>query len=451
MELKDIKSAISKATGIGELNPMQVAVALTSSHKVVLLSPTGSGKTLAYATWLLRRIAPKECGAGALLCVIVAPSRELVRQICDVVRPVAAMFGIKTLAMYGGNSFAAEASSVTGEMPGIIVATPGRLLDHIDRGSIDVSRVRRIVFDEYDKTLELGFHEQMRKIARRLGNKLSKNTALSVMVTSATALAEVPDFVDLSHAEIINFTSTDARNERLRIVEAKSPTRDKLATLAALIRQCSAEGPIMVFVNHRESADRVGEYLRSQDISCAVYHGGFDQQHREMALARFDSRAAKVLVATDLAGRGIDVENVATIIHYHSAPDKDVWTHRNGRTARGSSTRGTVYVITGPDEYAPDFAEIEHEFYPDLSLDTPVKAEKTLIYINRGKRDKISRGDILGYIVKQAGIPGDAVGKITIGLSYALVAVNNDYADAVIAASKAAKLKNQRFVASRVD
>lgn len=446
----EIISAITKATGIRVLNPMQVAVASCTARRLVLLSPTGSGKTIAYLLAVLKRMDAMKPRPEGLLTVVIAPTRELVRQIAEVMRPVGALLGWKTLAVYGGNSFADEHASILGDMPAIIVATSGRFLDHIVRRSFNCETVRFVVLDEYDKSLELGFQDEMRQITTKLGVGLPKRTPDFVMVTSATRLVEVPDFVNIDKAELIDFTLPDNKNERLTVVEAKSATRDKLTTLAAVIRSVESDGPIIVFVNHRESADRVGQYLRKNSISNVVYHGGLQQQQREMALAQFDSKAVKVLVSTDLAARGIDIAGVATVIHYHPAADRETWTHRNGRTARVGAA-GSVYVITGPEEYAPEFAEVDHEMYPDLTLDTPVKAEKTLIYINRGKRDKISRGDILGYLVKQADVPMSSVGKITVGINYSLVAVDHAFVQQVIATSKTAKLKNIRILASIVD
>ncbi len=447
MKLTDIKAAIRKTAGIAELNPMQTAVAASDARRIVLLSPTGSGKTIAFTTAILRRISPAEAAEGALNTVIIAPSRELVRQIFDVIRPVAGSFGLKTVVLYGGNSFSSEEASIAGGMPAIVVATPGRLLDHINRGTLDVSGVANVVLDEYDKTLELGFQDEMKRISGRLSRNLPGGQPRFVMVTSATRLTDVPAFVDIAKAERIDFTAETPDTSRLRIVNVPSPDRDKLATLAALIRSLPANGPVIVFVNHRESADRVGAFLDREHISAAVYHGGLDQQQREIALARFDSHAARVLVATDLAGRGIDIEGVQAVIHYHPAADKEIWTHRNGRTARVDRT-GEVYVITSSDENIPDFVVTENDYYPDMTATGAVPSEMALIYFDRGKRDKISRGDIAGFIMKQAGVPADAVGKITVGARYSLAAVRPEYTNAVIAAAKAGKLKNTRTRAS---
>lgn len=446
MEISAIRDIISGTLEIKTLNEMQVAVSASDSDRIILLSPTGTGKTVAFTVALLRRLdIDRDCFKPR--AVIIAPSRELVRQVYEVVRTVTSKVGLKSLAMYGGNPFDIEQSSVAGRVPDIVVATPGRLLDHLQRGTLDVSGVRLVVLDEYDKTLELGFHEQMGKLSAKLGAALPGGQPAFVMMTSATPLAEMPPFISVERAETIDFTGTSDLGDRLRIVGVPSFDNDKLQTLGALLRAVSPRGQCVVFVNHRQSADRVGAWLRDQKISTVVYHGGLDQQSRETALARFDSRAAKVLVATDLAGRGIDIDGVQSIIHYHLPADQSGWTHRNGRTARVRNT-GEIYVITSPADNLPPFIDADSDFYPDLTDRSPVKADMTLLYLDRGKRDKLSRGDIAGFIMKRAGVPSDDVGRITLGNNYALVAVKPEWAAAVMDALRNDKLKNLRVRAS---
>lgn len=446
MKQREIKDTIARVLGIETLNAIQGAVAASDARRMVVLSPTGSGKTLAFTIAILQRIDPKQVTPPE--AVVVCPSRELARQIYDVVRPVAAEFGLKTVALYGGNRFSDEEASIAGRIPDIIIATPGRLLDHINRGTLNIDRTSSLVLDEYDKILELGFLDEMSRIVRRAGSALPRKQPRFVMLTSATRLTDVPDFLDLKTAEVIDMTATNDVQARLRIVGVPSPSRDKLDTLAALIRSIP-DGPIIVFVNHRESADRVGAFLNRQHISHVVYHGGLDQIHREIALATFHSHAARVLVATDLAGRGIDIDNVRAVIHYHPAADNETWTHRNGRTARIDRT-GEVYVITGPDENIPDFVNTDNDFYPDMEATGAVYAPMDLVYLDLGKRDKISRGDVAGFVMKQCGIEPDRVGKITLGAQYSLVAVANEAVKTVLETAKTARLKGKRVRASLV-
>lgn len=418
----------ARRMGIQELNAMQRAVSSLRAPAMILLAPTGSGKTLAFSIAVLKRL--KHAGTG-VQTVIMAPSRELAMQINNVLRPLAA--GYKTLCMYGGNAFSAEEASIRGAVPDIVIATPGRLLDHVNRKTLDISSAHTLVVDEYDKTLELGFHEDVRRITRRL-TKLTFSA-----LTSATRLDDMPPFIKADRAEVI-----DALNDSkpsIMVMEVPSATRDKLDTLAALVRHINA--PTMVFVNHRDAVDRVVKSLRSRGVTAMAYHGGMEQRDREIAVAAFRSGAAPILVATDLAARGLDISGVDSVIHYHLPVNEQAYTHRNGRTARAGA-EGNVYVITGPDEVTADYIVTHHPFYPDMTAIEQVVAPWTMLYINAGKREKISKGDVAGYMMKQCGISAADVGTITIGADYALVAVRPADVKKILATAKTARLKNQR-------
>lgn len=430
MDTQAIRKQINAQLGIAELNSMQEAVADAPEGNLILVAPTGSGKTIAFAISILRDVNFRKAKAPSVL--VLAPARELVMQTYDVLRRLC--HGVATVtAVYGGNSFQAEEGTLGANTPDILVATPGRLLDHIKRGTLDLGGIQQLVIDEYDKTLELGFQDELERICRKLPKK--RRTVL----TSATVPEQLPEFVHMNNATTIDVNA----QLRLTIMDVPSPVRDKLDTLAALLRSIAREKRVMVFVNHRESAERVAEGLRSRKIDAALYHGGLEQMQREQAVAKFSSDAAPVLVATDLAARGLDIPDVGAVVHYHMPVDKAAYTHRNGRTARAGAS-GEVYVITGPDESVPDFVVTSHSYYPDALAETPLRGRMTLLHIGAGKRDKISRGDIAGFVMKQAGVPHDAVGRITLGLSYALVAVEPQYAAQVIDAARTNKLKNKR-------
>jgi superfamily II DNA/RNA helicase len=433
LKLADIRRRISDATGITNLNAMQQSVAATTAPDMVLLAPTGSGKTLAFTIAMLRRLDTAYAGKG-VSAVVIAPSRELVMQIFTVVRPVAS--GFKTIAMYGGNAFSAEQASIEGSVPDIVIATPGRLLDHLNRGTLNVSTARTLVVDEYDKTLELGFQDELRRIVRRL-TKVN-----STVLTSATRISELPPFIDAQKAQVLDFSQNDSPASRIVTMNVPSPERDKIDTLAALLRSINAQSA-MVFVNHRESAERVYNELAKRGIDSSLYHGGLDQREREIAVAKFSLGATSVLVATDLAARGLDIADVQAVVHYHMPTSEQAWTHRNGRTARAGAS-GEIYVITGPEENVPEYVVTDNDYYPDYQLQTQLASAMTLLYINAGRRDKISRGDVAGFVMKQCGVAADKVGKIAIGLDYALVAVAADVANTVIEGARAARLKNKR-------
>lgn len=424
--------------GITALNAMQQVMAASESRSVRLIAPTGSGKTVAFALYMLRRVDGRGAKPAA---VVMAPSRELVLQIFEVVRPIAT--GLKCVAFYGGHPMADEVNSLSA-LPDIIIATPGRLLDHLQRRQLDLSTATTLVIDEYDKALELGFADEMRRIVRRMASR--RNTVL----TSATMLAEMPDYMPLADLETVDFTArTAAPRSRMQIVEVESPSRDKLDTLTALLRSMD-NGKVIVFVNHRESAERVHAALVKAGLPAGLYHGGLEQRERMLAVDLLDNGTTPILVATDLASRGLDIEAVGSVVHYHLPPTPEAWTHRNGRTAR-QDAEGTVYVITAEGDNLPDYITFDRSYNPKGVSADPIRSDTATIYFNAGKLDKISRGDIAGYLIKRGNLEPGEIGRISVADHSAIAAVPRAKADAVIEAVKPHKLKNTRVKVTKIE
>lgn len=441
MTLKEILQKIGEKHGVTELNPMQKAVGGAKSERVILLAPTGSGKTLAFAVPLISRLRQRDNADAFVQAVIMAPSRELVIQIADVIRPVAFGDGngFKTVALYGGHSMQEEVNSLT-VVPDIIVATPGRLLDHINRGTVDVTRANALVLDEYDKALELGFHDQMRRIVKRM------RSMRYVTLTSATAAVELPDFIDMSQAKRIDYSSkSESPRSRTVVTIARSENKDKLAALATLL--CAIpHGKTIVFVNHRESAERTHAFLKKAGFPAGLYHGGLDQLQRELAIDMLNNGTTPVLVSTDLGSRGLDIDAVLNVVHYHIPPTQESWTHRNGRTARVDAD-GNVYMLLSKAETVPDYVdydqEIDIEEGSELATGYPA-SEAATIYFNVGKKEKISKADVLGFLSKQSGLASGEVGKIVVKDHCAIAAVPRLKADEVLLSVANAKIKGQR-------
>lgn len=409
METKIITERLRERHNISNLNEMQQTMAATDSRHIILLSPTGSGKTAAFTLRLLRFLGPSQ---GKIQAVIMAPSRELVIQIADVIRPVAA--GLKTVAFYGGHPMVEEINSLA-VTPDIIVATPGRLLDHIQRHTLSVNEVKALVLDEYDKSLELGFYDEMKRIVRKM-------TALQlVILTSATPLAELPDFLKLDKPQVLDFTAGKSASGRLQKVRVDSPQRDKLQTLSDLLRSLD-NGRALVFVNHRESAERIYNALKKEGMPVGLYHGGLEQRERKLAVDLLNNGTTPILVATDLGARGLDIDNVNYVIHYHLPLSPESWTHRNGRTARMGAD-GTVFSIIADGENIPEYVDWDREFQPKSVSADPIRSDVATVYINAGKKEKISRGDIAGYLMKVGGLTPAQVGKIILDDHSAIVAV----------------------------
>jgi len=432
-----MKKRISDRLGIENLNDMQEAtLALKVPVRLLLLAPTGSGKTLAFAIPFLRALP--ESGEG-LRGLVIAPTRELVLQTAEVLRVLAAPER-KTVALYGGHSVREEMASLSGN-PDIAVATPGRLLDHIRRNHIDVCGVRALVLDEYDKSLELGFHEEMRSIVGRL-----RNLRTSIL-TSATSGVELPDFIDSKGYKTLDFTAEG--KPKVEVLKVVSEVPDKIDTLDALLRAlqpCKS----MVFVNYRDAAERVFGHLSKAGFPVALYHGGMEQNMREQSLALFENGTATILVSTDLAARGLDIDSVDAVVHYHMPPTPENWTHRNGRTARMGSEGKAFVIVSGADK-VPDYMLFDGGYSPASDADKAVlPSSLRTLYFNAGKKDKISRGDIAGFLIAKGGLEAAEIGKIVLKDHGAYVAVPVGKVREVIKALQPHKIKNKRVRVTQV-
>ena len=434
MKLKDILSAVNSRLGIDSLNKMQsnmLDTAAASRGDIVLLSPTGSGKTLAFLIPLIKELQP----AGRLQAVVIAPSRELVMQIADIARKIAG--DCRITACYGGHNAADEKASLQVE-PDIIIATPGRLLDHINRKNVDVYRTRFLVLDEFDKSLQLGFTDEMERIIRRMPNLKRR------FLTSATAIDEIPDFVRISSPVTIRHEEAETElRTRLDILKVVSPQRDKLDTLLLLLANLQDNSRSIVFVNHRDAAARVYDFLLQNGVPAGIYHGGMEQNEREKAIAMFNNGSFLVLVSTDLGSRGLDIAEVKHIIHYHLPVDAAAFTHRNGRTARIDAS-GAVHVIVAADEHIPEYMAFDSDESLDSDAKMDLNAPCATLYFKAGKKEKISKGDIVGFLVNNASLQGGEIGAINCYDHYSLVAVPRNKAKATIKAVEGKKIKNQK-------
>lgn len=437
MKEKEFLPLLKEKFGITEVNAIQKRMleAATQKRDLILLSPTGSGKTLAFVMPVLKMLREP---SGRVQCVVIAHSRELVIQIAGVFNSLAT--GFKTTALYGGHKVEDEVNSLK-VTPDVIVATPGRLLDHINRRNVDVLPVRILVLDEFDKTLELGFEDELRKIIGRLKN------VSRIILTSATRAEILPDFMRLDNPlEIDNLGDNKRLRKRLIVNRVNADGKDKLQTLLVLLNNLSNGNQpekSIVFVNHRESAERVAEYLRRNGVDAILYHGALDQRQRETAIAVFNNGSKPILVATDLAARGLDIEGVKNVIHYHQALTPEVYTHRNGRTARVDE-EGEIYVLLGPDEDLKEFTEVDREKHLDTSIISGLKSNMATLAINAGKKEKVSRGDIVGFLTKECGLEGNEIGKINVFDHYSLVAVPKGSVDEILSKASVSRLKGSK-------
>ncbi len=393
---KDEKAILNKL-GITALNPMQESAhkAITSYAEVVLLSPTGTGKTLAFLLPIIAQLNPDLKGIQLLILV---PSRELAIQIEQVVREMGS--GYKANAVYGGKAGSKDREDLK-HPPTILIGTPGRVADHIRRETIDVSEIKTLVLDEYDKSLEIGFAAEMEEVLHALPNVKKK------VLTSATQKVKIPPFVGLSNIKHLNFIKDIEIPLVLKTVV--SPNEDKLETLVQLLKHIGKKSGI-VFCNLKDTIQKVSDYLTENKIDSVSFYGGLEQIDRERALIKFRNGTSRLLIATDLAARGIDVPEMDFIIHFELPIRPDEFVHRNGRTARMNSA-GTAYILKWENEELPVFIKGADVLKLKNTKDDLTNDWQTL-YISAGRKDKISKGDIAGLFIKQGNLKMDELGMI---------------------------------------
>lgn len=425
---KNQKNILSKLN-IEQLNPMQEEAqkAIHSGSEIVLLSPTGTGKTLAF---MLPIIAELDAKCVDVQVLILVPSRELAIQIEQVIREMGT--GYKTNAFYGGRNFSKDRMDLN-HPPAILIGTPGRISDHIMRETFSTQNIKTLVLDEFDKSLEIGFDAEMKAIITSLPKVRKK------ILTSATQEVIIPDFVALSNPVYIDYLHE--KIQQLKVKTIISSSKDKLETLVDALNHLGNQ-PGIVFCNFKETIQRVSEYLTENKISHGCFYGGMEQTDRERTLIKFRNGTHKLIIATDLAARGLDIPELKFIIHYHLPLRSQEFTHRNGRTAR-MHNEGTAYILKWVGEDLPSFIpKTEIEKLKKASVRS--ESEWTTLFISGGRKDKISKGDIAGLFIKQGNLENDHLGNIDLKHDCAFVAVHTKKVNELLPLVDNSKLKNKK-------
>ncbi len=423
MEFK-IENIIS-ALSIPSLNPMQERVMqVPAQSDLRLLSPTGSGKTLAY---LLASLPFVERGGQHPRVIVISPTRELAQQSESVFSRMKS--GAKSLCCYGGHQLSIERRSLLAGCD-VVFATPGRLLDHLDSTYIDGRGVVAVVIDEFDKLVEMGFSEEVATIM-----DLTPNCQKRIL-TSATD-SQVPSYVGLRE----NHTTINMLDEKRPDITVRRiiTTGNDLEHTAWLLSQLEGRSTV-IFCNFREDVEMVADYLSDHDIVCDYFHGGMEQRDRERVIAKFRNGSTDILISTDIAARGIDVLSVDNIIHFHTPQKIDSLIHRNGRTARVGA-KGAAYIIDSRENELLDSIEVMEISPVDIKVSKPNFAT---IYIGKGKKDKINKVDIVGFLCTEGAIQKSDIGLIEVKDFYAYVAVKRELSKELVNTIKSLKIKKQR-------
>jgi superfamily II DNA/RNA helicase len=438
--IKNQKAILSKL-GIEELNKMQIEAqsAIQSSDEIILLSPTGTGKTLAFLLPIINELDEK---IEEIQALIVVPSRELAIQIEQVMREMGT--GFKVNAVYGGRTGSKDRLEIK-HRPAVLVGTMGRVADHLRREAFETKFIKTLVLDEFDKSLEVGFEGEMKEVIHYTP-KVNKK-----ILTSATQGVEIPSFVGLKNPLTIDYLggsqNRNTKSSDLKIKLIPSPTKDKLDTLLELLAHIGDENGI-IFCNYKDSIERISNFLAENNISYGSFFGGMEQVDRERALIKFRNGTYKILLATDLAARGIDVPELNFIIHYHLPHRDEEFTHRNGRTAR-MNTKGTAYVLYYENERLPNFIDKlglskQKLNEKNTKKQLPDSSQWTTLYISGGRKDKISKGDIAGLFFKQGNLTKYELGIIELKTDCAFVSVKKEILNVLLPKVNNMKLKNKK-------
>jgi ATP-independent RNA helicase DbpA len=426
-----IKQALQnlKITSLNEMQ--QAAISAAKNGDVILLSPTGSGKTLAFLLPVLNLLNTE---IQTVQVMILVPSRELALQIEQVFRGMGT--GFKVNCCYGGHAVKIELNNLS-QPPAVLIGTPGRIAHHLRRESFSADTIQTLILDEFDKALEFGFQEDMAYIIRALP-ALKKR-----ILTSATQMDEIPAFTGVVNPTTINRLSNIAVTPHLVQKAVITEAADKLDALFALVCKVS-EKPTLVFCNHRDAVERISDLLFDMGLPHDIFHGGMEQDDRERALLKFRNGSHRILITTDLASRGLDIPEIAHIIHYQLPHNEEAFVHRNGRTARMHAT-GTSYLLLAPDElpaYLKKMPAVEE--LPEHPVVPPPSPWAT-VYIAAGKKDKVNKVDIVGLLLQKGELGKDDLGLIEVLDHSSYAAVKRNRIERTVNLLKNEKIKGKKI------
>jgi ATP-independent RNA helicase DbpA len=397
---------------------------LIDGKDVVARAKTGSGKTAAFGLGMLNHLDVSNFNVQAL---VLCPTRELADQVAKEIRRLArAIPNIKILSVCGGSPLRSQTASLQ-RSPHVIVGTPGRVHKHLRSNNIDLANLKTFVLDEADRMLDMGFMDELEAI---LSYVPDERQTLLFSATYPEAIAEMSARVQ-QDPKIVDVTG-DEQPVQITQTWCSVTRENRNAELERVLRAWGG-GLNLVFCNTKVDCADVVQYLQAQKIEAVALHGDLDQAQRNQVLVRFSNRSASVLVATDVAARGLDVKDIDAVFNYELPPQAEVYIHRIGRTGRAGKTGVAVSLVEEREmwrlteiEKALPAAVLQQRGIPDAKRgDDSLQPLMTTIQISGGRKNKLRPGDLLGALTAQGGIPGEAVGSIDLFDTYAYVAVQN--------------------------
>lgn len=414
---------------------------ILQNKDVIAQAKTGSGKTAAFGIGVLNKLDVKKFRIQSL---VLCPTRELADQVAKELRRLArATHNVKVLTLCGGAPFGPQLGSLR-HGAHIVVGTPGRVLQHLDKGSLVLENVDSLVLDEADRMLDMGFIEDIEKVISFIPKERQ------TLLFSATYPKEIMNLSssiqnDAVNVQTISGESANKITERFYEVERAQ----KLPTVINILGNYKPEN-VIVFCNTKLECGEIAESLRSKGIDALAIHGDLEQYERTDVLVQFSNRSCSVLVATDVAARGLDIKELSMVINYDMAQDEDTYTHRIGRTGRAGQDGLAFTLYSDRQASEASFYENETRLFEDVNTLKPVqnfkmKPQNVTLVIEGGKKDKVRPGDLLGALTGDAGLDGKSIGKIDIYDRQSYVAIERSMIDEAHKKLKNGKIKGKNF------
>lgn len=427
----DLKKELLQRFSFQQYTALQEDAWNSKNNYQIVISPTGSGKTIAF---VIRAFLHLEKNPDAKI-LILTPTRELAIQINDVIKQSRVEFS--SIAVYGGNEFKREENQLQ-EGINFVIATPGRLLDHMERGGLQDVSFDMLILDEYDKMLEIGFQNELESIISY------QEHWRKIILNSATTITETPSFINHYTFETKDYSKANAPKIHKHLVEYEH--EDKLEALRNVVL-LHPEKKKIVFTTHRERAEMVYKYFHLLEFPCSLFHGGMDQRERERELIKFEHGSTTIMICTDLGARGIDIDDIEEVIHYQLPIQSDSLknnadTHRNGRTGRMNKS-GDVYYLLDESKGVPEFLEGIDYLHEEAEA-AEIFATYSTLYMPLGKKQKIRKMDVVGFFCKTGGISNKELGKITLKDNFTYVSVLASHAAKVKDKVDNQKIKNKK-------
>ncbi|CAA6817540.1 MAG: ATP-dependent 23S rRNA helicase DbpA [uncultured Sulfurovum sp.] len=426
-------------TTMSEIQEKSINPILDGSD-ILAQSKTGSGKTIAFG---LPCVMNTNTNSYKPQTIIITPTRELADQIAIELRKIASYKpNLKILTLYGGVPLRAQAESLE-KGAHILIGTPGRIQDHLAKETLTLESIKTLVLDEADRMLDMGFYDEIVKIVSNMPR--GKQTLLF----SAT----FPSNIEKLAKELLNQPMTikvDTLIDSAKINEIVYETTDKLKTLTALIQSYKPES-LLIFCNTKVGVISLTDTLAKHGHSVIDIHGDLDQRDRNESVIAFSNGSKRILVATDVASRGLDIKDIALVINYDLPFDPEVYTHRIGRTGRADATGTALSLFTPNDtqKCAYVLSKAQKKQMKELRIDAKfsMQSDYDTLCLHGGKKTKLRAGDILGTLCKEVGIDGKHIGKINITDTKSYVALHHSVTDKVLKALKSVKIKKKKYIA----